>query len=144
MTDRPACQTIWLVTEGEYSGYRVLAGFSTKELAEACVAKGLGEDIAECEVDPEVPNPPSGMRVWHVQLDSDGNLPVYGGRTSHPYVGANYIGTKLKKTEYHGRSGGGAYVFTCWARDAEHAIKIANELRAQVISKEFAESLNNS
>jgi hypothetical protein len=127
----------WLLTDGCYSDYRIVAVFTSIELAEAAKAAGVGEDIEEHDLDPEFQSPPAGMKLWHVCLDQDGSLPVFSnGRTSRPYVGSSHIGTELQKAKCVGRTGGGWYAFNCWARDEEHAIKIANELRVQAIANE--------
>lgn len=127
---------VWMVSEGQYSDFRMIAAFSTKELAEEAKASGVGDDIYEFDINPEYIRPPAGMKYWHVQIDQDGNPPIRRGRMFQPYSYSGYTGTTINKTSvvcY--RSGDGAYIVNCWARDEQHAIKIANEIRVQEIAK---------
>lgn len=44
--------SIFLVTKGEYSDYKVVCGFEQREDAEAAVSSGLGEEVAEMPMMP--------------------------------------------------------------------------------------------
>lgn len=42
--------TVYVVTSGEYSDFRIEAIFETRQDADACVTRGAGEDVAEYEL----------------------------------------------------------------------------------------------
>jgi hypothetical protein len=62
---------IWVVEEGEYSDYRVVGVFSTKENAEL-VADKFGGDVAEWPIDPWVDHINHGREPYIVWMERDG------------------------------------------------------------------------
>jgi hypothetical protein len=120
--------TCYAITEGEYSDYKVLAVFSTKELAERELPKyGTAQCPAEIEefpFDPEVPAPPAGMAGFYCGTDFHGSV-FANAKTPHEMA-------KMAKNGNIGdvRPAGlreKEYCVTLWARNEEHAIKIAAE-----------------
>ena len=118
--------TIYLVTDGSYSDYRVLGVYSTKEKAEH--AKRLfaaDNEIEEYELD-ATPDSPPGMLAYQVSMLVSGDVKdtwqdTVEGFESRWYVTAQWGADVL-------------VVFNVWARDIEHAVKISNEWRAQIVA----------
>ena len=116
--------TCYAITEGEYSDYRVLAVFSTKELAEKELPNysivRYPAKIEEFPFDPEVPTPPPGMAGFCCGTRMSGDV-FASARTPHEmatYENVGTVTTGLSKKDYR---------ILLWARDKEHAIKIAAE-----------------
>ena len=108
---------IYVVTSGSYSSYRVHGVFTADK---ADYAARLYQGEAEEYAIDELPDHPEGMLMFRVAMKKNGDSDVSqkdpddtGGRCSF--------------------SSGRLYVHT-WAKDAEHAVKIANEIRGQKIA----------
>ena len=113
--------TLFLVSTGEYSNYCIRGIFSTIEKAE--YAKKLWQsanDIDEMILD-ELPEHPLNTLRFLVYMEKDGTANV----ESMPPIIPDY-------EESH--FGDGELRMCVWARDKEHAIKIVNEKRAQLIA----------
>lgn len=121
--------TIYVVTSGCYSDYRIQGVFSTRELAEKLAAhhKSNSGDVEEYVLDKK--SLPEGMFKYQVVFDREGNTRVYQQAPSEeertmPY-GYTLEGFKKDDTmQTH-----------CWATDEAHAAKIANERRVQIIAE---------
>ena len=122
--------TCYAITRGEYSDYTVLAVFTTRELAEAELPKyhrgkhGTAQ-IEELPLNPEIPGPPPGMQGYFCAENDDGS--IWGRRVSCDEMpAADQIGVLNRQvvTEPWFRAWHNMYV---WARDEDHAIKIAAE-----------------
>ena len=117
---------VYLVTDGDYSDYRVLGAFSSREKAEhAKLLYAANNNIEEYELD-AVPESPPGLFAYVVLMEISGDV----NRMWQESV----VGFKSK---WHpGDLYGSAPVawFRIWARDEQHAVKIANEWRAQIIA----------
>jgi hypothetical protein len=136
-------QTVYIVTAGEYSDYRIVAAFTTRERAEAY----LGEyncptgRIQEYELDRAWRGPPRDWAYWTVCLGRSGEPAPHrpGGEwvycqgredyvdpddevSSEPHILRRPL-DKPPGIEVH-----------CWARDREHAIKIANDIRSRLVA----------
>jgi hypothetical protein len=118
--------TAYIVTQGEYSDYKIVAVFSTRELAEAFLrvydSQGTYDsaDIEEHEIDPHQSEINAGLKVYEVTMDIDGNN-AKAELNSDPDAGTEFYILRNYQ-QFYGRT-------TCWARDEQHAIKIANERR---------------
>jgi len=145
---------VWIVEEGDYSDRHVVGVFTEETLAKAC-ALGCDGDAEGWTLNPHAEQYRQGLFPWDVQMLVDGTA-VYVDRTAPPpidgqrleYFGERPIRLQDGKVLVHvkdGRvycdwatSGEKAmvlYTFV-WARDMEHAIKIANERRAMHIANE--------
>lgn len=116
---------VYLVTEGWYSDYHICGVFSSEEKAKEAMALLSDGEMEEFELDPVSPHPP-GMTFWFVEMQRDGAA-----------CEARRISVSLAdKTaeESAPLSGGKSWRFTMWARDREHAVKIANERRIQMLA----------
>lgn len=115
---------VWVCSDGYYSSYRVTAVFTDEQRARAITkTRGWDNEPEAFECDP--PQPPqviAGYAVWRVSMYVEGDLWAVGPQSDldEPPIDVNF--TQLDR---RGR------VYFMWARDREHAIKIANERRIQ-------------
>lgn len=130
--------TIYLVTDGDYSDYRIVSAHSTKELAER--AKELANadnDIEEWELDPELPQPPPGRLPWYVTMNRDGSTDYNSRRAIDEFA----PGVEFVSGYFRDPPGTWRLQVGCWARDEAHAVKIANEYRAALIAADLWPSI---
>lgn len=114
--------SVFLLTTGSYSDYKVVGVFSTLEKAEAAkLLWSYANDIDEMDLDEEYDCPP-GMVGWWVRMHRDGDVNV--AERSDPWEDDNI-------RELPGRW----CIYYVWATDRAHAIKIANERRTQAIAE---------
>jgi hypothetical protein len=115
--------TVYLVTKGEYSDYRVIGAFSSNDLAEKASEYFASEnDIEEFELDSSVPNT-NGYLLFSVCMAKDGEamwIDREDCSTSHIWDWRPWAARGVS--------------FTMWATDEKHAVKIANERRVQLIA----------
>ena len=117
-------ETVWIVESGEYSDYNVDGIFSTKENAEL-FRGAYGGEVVERTLDPYVKEIRSGMVLFHVKMNVSGAM--IDCYKSDCFYGAGELGLSL----YHD---GWCLVGYIWAKDKQHAAKIANERRVQLIA----------
>lgn len=140
-----------MVTDGEYSNYRILGIFSTEENAEyAKRAYMANNDIETVTVD-EMPEHPRGYFQYLVFMERDGNVPKIsqqpvGDITFSPWYGdVDYEYEKYHKTK--ALLGPGIIKNMRWevlAEDEKHAIKIVNEKRLVMLANnEWPETCND-
>jgi hypothetical protein len=122
--------TCYAITRGECSDYTVLAVFTTPELAEAELPKYHGSErdtaqIEELPLNPEIPGPPPGMQGFFCTENDDGSIRARRAPCDE-MPAADQIGVLNRNaaTEPWFRAWCNMYV---WARDEDHAIKIAAE-----------------
>lgn len=116
--------TIYALTQGSYSDYHIVALYSTKELVEEAQALCPDSRFEEYELDSLIiPEHPPGHTAWQVQIITKTNeiqcsyqLDPFGFTPKEEYY--EYPG-KLSHMFDH------VYIVNCWARDEEHAEKIA-------------------
>lgn len=117
---------VYLVTDGDYSDYHVLGVFSSREKADH--AKRLYaacNNVEEYELD-AVPESPPGLLAYVVLMEISGDVKDLWQESVAGF-----------KSRWHpGDLYGSAPVawFRIRARDEQHAVKIANEWRAQIIA----------
>ena len=116
-------KTIYILTEGDYSDYHIVATFSTKELAEEAQNHCPNSDIEVYELDAlEIPEHPPGHTAWTVNINAKTNTINW----TNPYNSLDGFAPAEKYYEGGGLSGAvDTFVVYCWARDKEHAEKIA-------------------
>jgi hypothetical protein len=114
--------TCWIIEQGEYSDYRVVGIFTTRENAEQALAymkdpKNHYEEptISERVLDPAIAELNQGLSQFCVRMLNNGELTVYTKKE-----------LDLKDITWNR----GACYYT-WAKDEQHAIKIAAERHAQ-------------
>jgi hypothetical protein len=113
----------WIIEQGEYSDYRVVGIFSTKENAERILAFIRDPEnewseplIREKVLDPGIDELNEGLRCFSVSF-----------RYADNSVTVNEL-KNFTDDGFHWKGGG---VYNVWAHDAEHATKIAAEQHAQ-------------
>jgi hypothetical protein len=112
--------TCYAITEGNYSAYSVIAVFTTRELAEAELPKyGSDAEIEEFPLDPVVPPAPAGMTGFCCFEKRTRFLNNY--RVDVVEMQQYTIGMVVPIP-----SSDNLCIYV-WARDAQHAIKIASE-----------------
>lgn len=140
----------FVVTDGDYSDYHVVAVFDDRGAAERFVAtnslqftqwwQNTQYRIEEYALNAVTPQVPAGYSGWYVKMLHDGSLaddkydPV---GAYQPFVVSDKGEVALAGLRWHvlnlDNERTCLYV-TCLARDQQHAIKIANEKRAELIA----------
>lgn len=142
-------KSVWVVEQGSYSDYGVLGVFSTREAAEMMAAR-INEaadrcdeeaTVAEWPLDPGVDALRAGLWRFDIWMKEDGSAdsvypasdwkelpaedPSHGlGNTFEMRIlSVHPVPTKERQLRAR-----------VWARDREHAIKIANERRVQLVA----------
>lgn len=126
--------TLYMVSSGQYSDYRIQGIFSSKELAEKHkVFRNSDNPIEEWEMDDE--NSFDLTRLgWRVEMYKDGSTKSVRRDDSDPY-GSPHFGTPTTETHFSITDPGRhLWNFFVHARDEHHAVKIANERRALLLA----------
>ena len=115
---------IYVVTNGEYSDYRICGLFSTRSKAKYAKDKlfATSNPIETWALD-KAPKTPPGKFKFQVCMDKEGNSEV-----KHISV-ENFF--PIGQVPYGDNE---RMVFRMWARDKRHAVKIANEKRTRLIA----------
>ena len=108
---------IYLLTEGEYSDYHVIGVYSTKEIAEEAKSLFPDSEIEEKDLD-FTPEHPPGMKFWCCRIVDD--IIEYCNQIG-PY--SHY--QRLSDYYHTGIAGDNHGYYYMWARDKDHATKIA-------------------
>ena len=124
---------IYAVSRGQYSDYGIVGLFSNKELAKEFIKLGGGDDIEEYELDQFESHVREGFSSFHVEMNKEGN-------TSNIHL--NYLEYNLEDSINLQFEWEKNYVYTgkvllytnVLASNKEHAVKITNEKRAQLIA----------
>jgi hypothetical protein len=114
---------VYLITAGSYSDHHVCGIFSTKEAAEAVL--DLFEDspsVEEYELDLFRPHP-EGWKPWGVWMGLNGTIACKQDITGFEEIVCDSA-----------HADDGIRVFL-WAKDEDHAIKVASERRARWIAE---------
>ena len=131
---------IYLVTEGSYSSYGVVAAFSTREKAEGLVELMRDDKrrddpcVEEYELDPEY----GDYEVWKVCMKIDGSL-IDTPNKSQEILPFSPIYNVLKMSHFDKKSRTEKidYLYLNYCaicKSKEQAIKSANEIRTQLIA----------
>lgn len=134
--------TVYLLTKGEYSDYRVIGVFTSYEnaLVRAITSDrraGTSEtmlpidyEIDELTLDVPIPPHTQGYRLWHVEMFADGAIswttvrdPIF--HKPEMSIIARYPAPKTITL---------TLAINVWAKDEQHAVKIANEKRIGLLS----------
>jgi len=111
---------VYIATSGQYSDTRIVGAFSTLELAQK--AGGEYSGVVEAEVDAYVDRIAQGLYPYQVIMLRNGDTFWSPEQRS--------VDVELRPPVL---SGGTLYAMAL-ARDAEHAVKIVNERRVQMIA----------
>lgn len=120
---------IYLISDGEYSDYRITAAYSTMELAQGHVDL-MGGQIELYDVDPNykerIPNYKEGYFPFRIIYDIDENtFEVKKYTWSESSNDVNYC------LPYGGKAND-RWAIRCIAQDEFHALKISNERIMQI------------
>jgi hypothetical protein len=127
--------TVYVITSGEYSDYHIVAVCSNEEKADTlCDALNKNLDsssnrvmVEEYEIDEVADRVQQGFLPWRVVMERDGSSRVF--RTGVPTD--NFHDLKIR----HNRPSNTYWLEgLVWAKDSEHAVKIANEKRSALIA----------
>ena len=132
---------IYVIEQGSYSDYRVVGVFSTRENAEQILNMINTDDgsdkatIAEWQMDPGIEELNKGLKPWNICMD-------YHGKTEQVYLHSDqwkayglHVWARTQAPHWQGRPISDAVSGVVWAKDEKHAVKIANEYRAQAIAE---------
>ena len=132
---------IWLVSTGEYSEYGVVAVFDDDHKAEAVeFAKLVGGvvEVHPLSLNPTHQEPPGGQSFFEFQMGRDGTLPCrWGCREGIEQGDLLCDDGSLRKCHYRVSVSTDIewrLVVRMYARDKEHAVKVANEIRIQILA----------
>ena len=120
----------YLISCGEYSDYRILALYLTRELAEKALPLfSVGEDtrIEEYRIDQTYDRPP-GCFAWEVFISKDGDTREKYATRIKPFKVVEPLRFLWDRDLGLGAS------LQVWATDKAHAVTIAKERRAQLIA----------
>lgn len=135
-------KSVWVIERGEYSDYCVVGVFSTKENAQKVLdTLPQGEydhvGMAEWPLDPFIDNLRAGLKpftIWMLQNGDVEKVEEYATDEeenplqAHPF--RQYLNCYDKivtcKASIYG---------TIFAKDSQHAIKIANEFRTRILAE---------
>ncbi len=138
-------KTIWVIEKGSYSDYRVVGVYSTKANAQAmCDRINKDEEyeraeIAEWSLDPGVEAINQGLEVYLVWMLRDGTVEKIqresGGDEFQWALNENLtVWRRANAPAYKGKNVQDCLHGRVFAKDEQHAIKIANERRTQLIA----------
>ncbi len=137
--------SVWVIEQGEYSDYHVV-GIFTSEAAARLVLERLDTEyssyshtIDEWPLDPAVEELNAGLTRWGLLMLRDGTVeqaPQPVGLTGYSIVNEIKLWERSKALAYQGKDTPDVLNAAVWARDSEHAIKIVNERRTQMIASD--------
>lgn len=118
--------TIYILTEGSCDNYRIVAVYSTKELAEEANFLCPDSRIEEYDIDSvQIPEHPPGHSAWSVSVDTKKDC-IQSAQQCDPLSRVFNIKEKYYECpKYVSHLYSSVYRVNCWARDEEHAKKIA-------------------
>lgn len=127
--------TVYLISEGEYSDYSVYGVYTSEEAARKVIGPGSADvetrKLNQCLTEVEL-----GLRLFEVTMDEDGNnaraaedhrrYTLRDCTLITPFTGLRKP-VKRPLRRFNG---------DVWARDEQHAIKIANDRRIAMLAEE--------
>ena len=123
--------TIYVVTAGEYSDYHIVAVFDNEPMATAFLSEyGRDATLEEYEANAGYDPIRQGRKRYSFHMYRNGDT---GPLLWECFADETYD-TEFHLTPRIGRLVGYALHCAVWAKDRQHAAKIANERRAQLIA----------
>ncbi len=136
-------QYVWVIEHGCYSDYSVVGVYDLHDKARAVAdAINAGDrysddaTVAKWPMNPASDELAHGLRMFSVVMDIHGNTERCNevGLCSYDINGGLSVWQRTKAEAWRGKPVNDAIHGNVWARDAQHAVKIANEFRAQQIA----------
>ncbi len=131
---------VWLIEQGVYSDYRVVGVFSTKENADL-VCKEIKKsdyhnnpEVREWNLDPGVSQLNKGYLKFRVLMLRNGDTEDISPINYFELEEKCYIWERSKAEAYKGKGLKDVLDAEIWAKSKQHAIKIVNEKRGQMIA----------
>lgn len=133
---------IYMVTCGIYSDYREFGFYSTKEKAEEVIKilkennnTDVNDDVVEVIVDSLEPSFLRTHDFYYISMERNGDIIFVSKGTKESYYENNqfYI-TECSIANYKRSSTGNCLSMSVYAHDKQHAVKIVNEKRIQLIA----------
>jgi hypothetical protein len=120
---------VWLCSDGSYSDYSVTAIYSDEATARLVTAAyGWDNEPEEMDLDPEIPQEVrDGLSAYGVLMWENGDVHRVSKEEDDWYKEGRWI-DNYRDWDNPPRTGR-LFGMNCWARDEQHAIKIANERR---------------
>lgn len=126
-----ANEKIYVVTQGEYSDYHIVAATTDYELAKKIAAK-FSDTYHDCEIEEYIDAEIMIGPAWIIYFDKAGN--VESTRECDCAYDYSHIGKVYENNIYWGRPGIWVYVS---ADNLESAIKIAAEKHAKYLAEKL-------
>lgn len=118
----------YIVTTGYYSDYRIVGVFDDRKLAEEFVSQTSDARIEAHTLNPFTEQVRDGSKPYQVQMRRDGYAVNIYCKTDNP---GDWTSTP---DFYFIWDSAGAFAIQVFARDEQHAIKIANETRTMILA----------
>jgi len=138
-------KNVWVIEQGSYSDYGVVGVFSSEKNAQrVCDLINASENcwdkatIAKWPLDPCIEELNQGLSLWQINMPYDGNVTSCVRRTDIDGYNIKtdlWVHERTKAPAWEGRPIQDQICGIVWAKDEQHAIKIANEFRAQAIAE---------
>lgn len=124
---------LYTASAGNYSDWHILGIFDNKEQAELVQDLHCSDNpIEEWELN-KVPAHPPGLVFWTVCMQKDGTT-LKVKRISMAWDGPDNVATPCHHDHSLGTPIPRYMEFWHWAKDEQHAVKIANEKRVQLLA----------
>ena len=121
--------TVYIVTEGDYSDYHIIGVFAEEEVARE-VARGCGGEVESYTLEDRNGPLARGLRPWFVTMTREGDTRTGG-------EGMMWLEEARRgKLAVICIKGVPLLQTWMWARDQVHAVKIANERRIRLLAAE--------
>jgi len=129
---------LFVIEDGEYSGYHVVGVFSTRLNAERILAIETGDSpqIVEWDLDPGIKELNKGLIPFEIQMDYFGE--ILNCASKEYYDNNDSLRVWKKTTSIFNKKNqnvSDVVTGTVWAKNKKHAIKIANEYRSAQIAQ---------
>lgn len=130
-------RTIWVLHGGDYSDYRVSGVFSSRKNANLAktALKDRDSHVDEWTLDPCVADLNMGYQRFRIVMLRDGTTEEVRSDTYLSQLEPSiWLWKRTEAVAYKGKGIPDALVAEVWAKDAKHAVKIANEHRTRMIA----------
>lgn len=121
--------TVYLAIDGSSYSYNIVGVYDRRELADKMVELGYASLVEVHRLNQHMHIIEAGLKHYELNMDRDGRIEYIGTDSDFDddCYGVHY---HELLTVPHGV----ALFSTVWARDEQHAVKIANERRVQLIA----------